>query len=83
MTTGLYLLLQVLRLDWSSGRWNWLLTESSAATKTPRYRAKKKIVRALWIACGILMLLFPLAHFIITLGLFTTFLSFTILDESL
>ncbi|MEH6650141.1 MAG: hypothetical protein V7707_08980 [Motiliproteus sp.] len=50
--------------------------------RTTRYRAKKKIVRGLWIATGILMLAFPMVHFIVTLGLFTTFLSFTILDEA-
>ncbi|WP_421862417.1 hypothetical protein [Motiliproteus sp.] len=80
MPTGAFLLLQMLRVMWSSGRG---YADSAASTKTPRYRAKKKIVRALWIACGILMLVFPITHFIITLGLFTTFLSFTILDESL
>jgi hypothetical protein len=50
--------------------------------RSARYLAKKKIVRGLWIATGMLMLAFPLTHFIVTLGLFTTFLSFTILDET-
>ncbi len=50
--------------------------------RSARYHAKKKIVRGLWIATGMLMLAFPLSHFIVTLGLFTTFLSFTILDEA-
>ena len=50
--------------------------------RTSRYRAKKRVVRGLWIACGILMLAYPISHFIITLALFTTFLSFTILDET-
>tara|TARA_R110002094_G_scaffold11074_3_gene20959 strand:- start:495 stop:746 length:252 start_codon:yes stop_codon:yes gene_type:complete len=53
-----------------------------ARLRTPKYRAKIKIVRGLWVAAGLLMLLFPLTHFIVTLGLFTTFLSFTILDEA-
>ena len=50
--------------------------------RSARYQAKKKVVRGLWIATGMLMLAFPLSHFIVTLGLFTTFLSFTILDEA-
>jgi len=46
------------------------------------YKAKKRIVRGIWIATGLLMIGFPLPPFMVTLGLFTTFLSFTILDES-
>ncbi len=49
---------------------------------TPRYLARKKIVRGIWIATGSMMLIFPQLPFVITLGLFTTFLSFSILDES-
>ncbi len=47
-----------------------------------RYQDKKQIVKVLWIAAGTLMLIYPLLPFIVTLGLFTTFISFTILDES-
>ena len=49
---------------------------------TERYLAKKRIVKGIWIASGLLMLSFPLLPFVVTLGLFTTFLSFSILDES-
>ncbi|MCW8885834.1 MAG: hypothetical protein OQK12_11350 [Motiliproteus sp.] len=49
---------------------------------TKRYLAKKQVVKSLWIATGTLMLIYPIVPFIVTLGLFTTFLSFTILDES-
>ena len=49
---------------------------------TKSYLEKKKIVRSIWIAAGLLMVGFPLPPFIVTLALFTTFLSFTILDES-
>ncbi len=51
-------------------------------TRSPRYQAKKRIVKGIWIASGLMMLAYPLLPFIVTLGLFTTFLSFTILDES-
>ncbi len=54
----------------------------SARLLSKRYRAKKRIVRGLWIATGLMMLSFPLLPFMVTLGLFTTFLSFSILDES-
>ncbi len=49
---------------------------------TKKYQAKKQVVKGLWIATGILMIIYPLMPFIVTLGLFTTFLSFSILDES-
>ena len=48
----------------------------------PGYSAKKKIVKSLWIVSGMIMLSFPQLPMIITLGLLTTFLSFTILDET-
>ena len=47
-----------------------------------RYQAKKRIVRGIWIAAGIMMLSYPLLPFVVTVGLVTTFFSFTILDES-
>ncbi len=56
--------------------------QRSEHTKTARYRNKKRIVKGLWIASGLMMLSYPLLSFMVTLGLFTTFLSFTILDES-
>ncbi|MEH6625359.1 MAG: hypothetical protein V7739_02865 [Motiliproteus sp.] len=49
---------------------------------TKAYKAKKQIVKGLWIATGLLMIAYPLLPFMVTLGLFTTFLSFSILDES-
>lgn len=50
--------------------------------KEPAYLAKKKIVKTLWIVSGFIMLSFPQLPMIITLSLLTTFLSFTILDET-
>ncbi len=47
-----------------------------------RYRVKKGWVKNLWIASSLLMICFPLAPFVLALGLFTSFLSFAILDET-
>lgn len=51
-------------------------------TFTKRYQAKLRLVKNLWIVSGLLMLAFPLLPFIASLGLFTTFISFSILDET-
>ncbi|WP_426414920.1 hypothetical protein [Aestuariirhabdus sp. LZHN29] len=51
-------------------------------TFTRRYRAKRRIVRALWIVAGVLMLCNPALPFIILIGLPTTLLGFAILDET-
>ncbi len=48
---------------------------------TARYRRKKSMVLNLWIGSGLLML-FLSPPGIIVLALLTTFLSFTILDET-
>ena len=50
--------------------------------QTPRYRAKRRIVRDLWIVSGALMALFPIPGLVAILALLTTFLGFTILDET-
>ena len=49
---------------------------------TPKYRAKKKLVKHIWIASACLMLWHPVIYFLISLMLATTFLSFIILDET-
>ena len=49
---------------------------------TSAYRARLRWVRRLWIASGLLMLILPIPPVVITLGLFTTFLSFSLLDET-
>ena len=49
---------------------------------TAKYRRKQGIVKSLWISSGVVMLCFPVAPFVMGLGLFTTFLSFVILDET-
>lgn len=57
-------------------------TDPQAGQESRRYQRKKQLVKGIWFASAVMMLLFPVAHFMVTLGLFTTFLSFTILDES-
>jgi hypothetical protein len=48
----------------------------------PRYRAKRRIVRDLWIGASTVMLLIPVPAVICALALLTTFVSFMILDET-
>jgi hypothetical protein len=42
---------------------------------------KNALVRKAWVACTLLMVAFPIPHFAACAVLFTTFLSFCILDE--
>lgn len=49
---------------------------------TPRYRAKKRRVKTLWIVAGITMVLNPEVYFVALVILVTTFLSFGMLDNS-
>ncbi|GGK61412.1 hypothetical protein [Amphritea balenae] len=49
---------------------------------TGAYRARKQLVTLLWCGSGLLMLLIPVPAFIITTALFTTFISFSLLDEA-
>lgn len=51
-------------------------------TLTKGYAAKKSMVKNFWIASGALMMVMPALHFVIALGLFTTFVSFMYLDET-
>lgn len=48
---------------------------------TPAYRARLRCVRRLWLGSGLLMLALPIPPVVISLGLFTTFISFSLLDE--
>lgn len=47
-----------------------------------RYRAKRRLVRTLWTGTGFLMLAFPSPPLLVGGLLFSTCLSFAILDES-
>lgn len=49
---------------------------------TPRYQRKKKIVVWLWYACALGILLLSTLAGMVVLLLLTTFLSFSILDET-
>ena len=49
---------------------------------TRSYRIKRNWVKNLWIGASLLMICFPLLPFVLGLGLFTSFLSFAILDET-
>ncbi len=48
---------------------------------TAAYRRKRRIVRDVWIGSGLAMLLLPF-KVLVPLLLFTTFISFAILDET-
>ena len=49
---------------------------------TRRYRAKRRVVRDVWLCSGCVMLLCPMLSLMLALGLATTLLSFVILDET-
>lgn len=49
---------------------------------TPGYRRKKSIVKNVWIASGLIMILQVSVAMILVIALGTTFLSFAILDET-
>lgn len=57
-------------------------TAAHAGRELRRYQRKQQVVKGIWFASGLMMLAFPIADFMVTLGLFTTFLCFSILDES-
>ncbi|MBY6189360.1 hypothetical protein [Microbulbifer agarilyticus] len=46
------------------------------------YQIKRNWVKNIWIGASLLMICFPLLPFVLGLGLFTSFLSFAILDET-
>ncbi len=47
-----------------------------------RYQKKRDMVKNCWIGAGLIALVFPLLHVAFTLTLLTTFVSFSILDET-
>ncbi len=48
---------------------------------SPRYRAKRSLVRDVWIGVGLIMLVLPDPAAVAMLALLATFVSFMILDE--
>ncbi len=49
---------------------------------TARHRAKRSRAKSLWILAFFLMLFFPYPPLMVALLLFTTFITFSLLDES-
>ncbi|MEO0442786.1 MAG: hypothetical protein AAFZ92_03460 [Pseudomonadota bacterium] len=49
---------------------------------TKRYKRKQSLVKNYWIGAGLIGLMFPVLHVLIVLSLATTFVSFSILDET-
>jgi hypothetical protein len=49
---------------------------------TRAYRKKQEMVKSLWICSGLTMLIVPVMPYVASAALFTTFLSFVILDET-
>ncbi|MEW5249845.1 hypothetical protein [Microbulbifer sp. 2201CG32-9] len=56
--------------------------DAQARRYTRAYRARQKRVKKLWLGSCLLMLCFPLVPFVLALSLFTSLLSFAILDET-
>jgi len=49
---------------------------------TEKYRKQRGVVKVFWIVAGALMAAFPVLHAVVAITLFTTFVSFSFLDES-
>ena len=49
---------------------------------TRAYKKKQEVVKSLWIYSGLVMMVIPVAPYVAAATLFTTFLSFVILDET-
>ncbi|ARU56213.1 hypothetical protein OLMES_2140 [Oleiphilus messinensis] len=49
---------------------------------TLSYKRQKSLVKSLWILSSICMLLNPVPHIVIPIALFTSFISFCLLDEA-
>lgn len=50
--------------------------------RSPAHRARLRLVRRLWTGAGVVVLAYPVPAFAIMVALFTTFVGFSILDES-
>ncbi len=49
---------------------------------TEKHRAKRKAVKYIWLSAASLLILFPSVPLMVFIGLLSTFLSFSLLDES-
>ncbi|GAB1270247.1 hypothetical protein NBRC116493_35010 [Aurantivibrio infirmus] len=53
-----------------------------ARRKSVEYKKKQGLVKNIWIGAGVAMLCAPTPAFVVSLSLATTFIAFTILDET-
>lgn len=75
---------------WQQLTWQppWLLSEIPSRSHFHRrrltrvYRKKQRLVRALWFGALLVMLALPILPLVVAISLFTTFISFSILDET-
>lgn len=51
-------------------------------TRTREYLLRREVVKQFWMVAGAAMLLLPVLHWVVAVGLFTTFVSFMYLDEA-
>mgnify|MGYP000285674678 CR=1 FL=1 len=61
---------------------HWAQAPSVTRRTTAAYRLKQGIVKQIWLASSCVMLVNPFMPFILSLVFLTTFLSFSILDET-
>ncbi len=54
---------------------------SNSRLLSDRHQRKRSVVKNFWIVAGLLMMLQPVLHVVLVVGMFTTFLSFMYLDE--
>ena len=59
-----------------------LFRYDEARRSHPRYQARRRIVKDVWIGSGTVMMLIPEPAMVCAIALLTTFVSFMILDES-
>lgn len=73
-------------LQWFMPSWAMTTTadpnHSHGRRLTVAYRKKQGIVKNLWIASGLLMLVISTLPYLVTATMLTTFISFVILDET-
>ncbi len=75
---------------WQQLTWQpaWLLSEIPSKRHFHRrrltevYRKKQRLVRSLWFSALMIMLALPALPLVVAISLFTTFVSFSILDET-
>lgn len=59
-----------------------VLADPAHRTRTREYLLRREVVKQFWLVAGAVMLLLPALHWVVAVGLFTTFVSFMYLDEA-